>query len=181
LSVLLDACGELVRRGVEFHLRIVGGLDPGVASSAQCAAELRRQLAGSGLGGVVELTGPVGGDDVAEVLATADVFVAPYVELASGDKDGIPTSMLEAMAAGVAVVCTDAGAITEAVTDGVEALVVPQRDAPALAAAITRLGADPGLRARLAAAAAARFDAEFDAAVVDRDMHARIRSLIAGS
>ena len=181
LPVLLDACGELRRGGVGFRLRIVGGSDPGVASSAQCAAELRNQVAATGLSGVVELIGPVGGDDVANVLATADVFVAPYVELASGDKDGIPTSMLEAMAAGVTVVCTDAGAITEAVADGVEALVVPQRDALALAAAIARLGSDPGLRARLAAAAAVRFDAEFDAAVVDRDMHVRIRSLLAGS
>lgn len=178
LITLLDAIDLLRRRGVSIRIELVGGEDPGNPASAPYAAELRQRIADLDLGGNVMLTGAVGNDAVARVLATADVFVAPFVELTSGDKDGIPTAMLEAMAAGLPVLCTDAGAMTEAITDDREGIVVSQGDAGALAVAIERFANDPALRTRLGAAAAERFDREFDCRVTESGLHDAVRRLL---
>jgi glycosyltransferase involved in cell wall biosynthesis len=67
--------------------------------------------------------------------------------------EGLPLALLEAMLAGRAVVATGVGSMPDAVLDGTTGLVVPVNDAPALAAALRRLLADAGLRARLGTAA----------------------------
>ena len=66
--------------------------------------------------------------DINAFFKSAHVFVAPFVETESGDKDGVPTSVLEAMAAGLAIVATDAGSIREAIEDGLDGVIVPQRN-----------------------------------------------------
>lgn len=94
----------------------------------------------------------------------ADVLAAPCVVGADGNADGLPTVLLEAMALGTPCVATDVTGITEAVRPERTGLVVPQRDAQALAAALGRLLDDAGLRARLAGAARALVEAEFGSA-----------------
>jgi glycosyltransferase involved in cell wall biosynthesis len=85
--------------------------------------------------------------DAQRLIAAADLFV-----LASSH-EGLPVAVMEAFAAGVPVVATAAGGMAEAVTDGVDGLLVPPLDPEALAGAICR-AADPALRATLAAGAA---------------------------
>lgn len=92
-------------------------------------------------------------NDVADLLAASDVFA-----LASHE-EGSPNAVIEAMAAGLATVVTDAGGSPEVVGD--TGLVVPPRDPAALADALLRLGTDAALRERLGAAAAARAAAAF--------------------
>jgi glycosyltransferase involved in cell wall biosynthesis len=178
LHVLLEACELLRQRGCSVRVRLVGGTDSGHPGSAACAADLHQRVASANLGHMVSFENAVDHDRIADVLAASHAFIAPYVETTGGDKDGIPTSLIEAMAAGRAVVCTDAGAMLEAVTEGVEGIVVPQHDAASLADAIERLADDKELRVRLGRAAAARFDREFDSRVVDRELHTRVRQLI---
>ncbi len=72
--------------------------------------------------------------------------------------------VIEAMAHGLAVLCTPVGTVQDAVTDGVNGLLVPPRDVEALADALARLVADPGLRRRLGRAGRERFLAEFEIA-----------------
>ena len=67
--------------------------------------------------------------------------------------DPCPTTVLEAMALGAPLVTTHMGGIADMVADGESALVVPPGDVPATAAALTRIVADPELRARLSAQA----------------------------
>jgi len=86
--------------------------------------------------------------DIPDLLAAADVFV-----LASHE-EGSPNAVIEAMAAGLPAVVTDAGGSPEAV--GETGIVVPARDPVALAAALVRLGKDGALRAALGAAARQR-------------------------
>jgi glycosyltransferase involved in cell wall biosynthesis len=76
--------------------------------------------------------------DIPAVLSAIDIFV-----LASHE-EGLPNSILEAMAAGKPVVATNVGGVAEAVEDGVTGLLVPHADPAALASAIRRLLADPG-------------------------------------
>ena len=94
--------------------------------------------------------------DVPELLAGADVFVL------SSRSEGLPMSVLEAMAAGLPVVATDVGGVSELVLEGETGLLVPHGDATALAQALERLLRDKDLRRRMAASARARVEREFD-------------------
>lgn len=85
-----------------------------------------------------------------ELLRRAPVLVMP------SRSEGLPMALLEGMAYGMAIVATAVGGIPEVLADGAEGLLVPPEDPAALAAALRRLAADPGLRTRLGAAARAR-------------------------
>jgi glycosyltransferase involved in cell wall biosynthesis len=96
--------------------------------------------------------------DVPGLLAAADLFALPSLF------EGLPLSVLEAMAAARPVVATAIGGTDEAVTHEHTGLLVPPRDPIALAAAIRRLQGDPTLAGRLAAAGRERVEREFSAA-----------------
>jgi glycosyltransferase involved in cell wall biosynthesis len=83
--------------------------------------------------------------EVASLLAQADLFVMPSVDLEK-QAEGTPTAVIEAMAAGLPIVCTDAGGLPRLVQHNVNGLVVPQRDPVALARAIWHLATEPELR-----------------------------------
>jgi glycosyltransferase involved in cell wall biosynthesis len=85
--------------------------------------------------------------DVARVLSTFDLSVFPSLW------EGTPLTVFEALAMGKAIVATDADGLTDVLTHDRDALIVPKRDSPALAAGILRLMGDPVERARLGAAA----------------------------
>jgi glycosyltransferase involved in cell wall biosynthesis len=95
--------------------------------------------------------------DIPDLLAACDVFVLPSLY------EGLPISVLEAMAAERPVVATAIGGTDEVVTDGVSGLLVPPADPDAIASALRRLLGDDGLRARLASAGRARATTEFSA------------------
>jgi glycosyltransferase involved in cell wall biosynthesis len=95
-------------------------------------------------------------EDVPELLATMDVFVLPTW------REGVPRSAIEAAAMGKPLVLTDIPGCRQVARDGVEARHVPVRDPDRLAAAITGLVEDEGLRARMGEAARARALREFD-------------------
>ena len=87
----------------------------------------------------VRLAGPVKGRDaLVEVLREADLFACPSVRAADGDMDGIPTVVLEAMAAGLPVLATEIGGLGELVVDGLTGVTVPAAEPEALADAILR-------------------------------------------
>ena len=82
-------------------------------------------------------------DDVADLLAAADIFCLP------SHFEGLPMSIIEAMLAGLPVVATDIRGPREQVVDGQTGFLVPAGAVPPLAAALARLAGDPGLRAQL--------------------------------
>lgn len=176
---LVDAISLLEQRGVHVRLNLVGGVDQHTPSSAECHRELVARIAELGLGERVILHGPKQQAEFIPIMARSHAFVAPYVEVSSGDKDGIPTAVLEAMSCGLPIVATDAGSITEAVAHDVEALVVPQRDAAALADAIAAILTDRARYVRMSDAARRRATSEFDAHVTERTLHDRIATLFA--
>src|SRR5437763_255743 len=153
---LIDACRLLIDRGYDVRLRIVGG--------GEMKEALRRHIAEVGLDERIELLGARPQDEVIELYRTATVFALPCVVLDNGDRDGIPNVLVEAMRLGLPVVSTAASGIPELVVDEGTGLLVPPRDAEALASALARLPDDAELRARLAAGAAHRVAHEFDLA-----------------
>jgi glycosyltransferase involved in cell wall biosynthesis len=106
------------------------------------------------LGDHVHLYGERG--DVRELLARSDVFVL------SSRSEGMPVSVLEAMAAGLPVVASRVGGVPELVVDGVTGILVRPGDEHELGQALGRLIADAGLRRRLGAAGRARAEERFD-------------------
>ena len=118
--------------------------------------EIAGELERNGLSERVELLGSR--DDVPELLADADIFVL------SSRSEGFPVSVLEAMAAGLPVVATDVGGISEAVVHGETGLLVPASDPVALAGALGRLVRDAPLRRRLGASGLERARRDFDVA-----------------
>jgi glycosyltransferase involved in cell wall biosynthesis len=153
---LVEACRLLKARGVAFDCVIAG-------EGAQRAG-LERQIAAEGLSGCVRLAGALTQEQLMDVYGTAMIFAAPSVELAGGDRDGVPNVILEAMAAGLPVVASAAGAIPEAVTDGVQGVLVPPGDPEALAGALEKLLGDPQARRRMGESGRATVCREFDAA-----------------
>jgi glycosyltransferase involved in cell wall biosynthesis len=117
---------------------------------AEVEAEIRRL----GLEENVVLAGER--SDVPELLAASDVFVL------SSRSEGLPVSVLEAMAAELPVVASAVGGLAELVEDGVTGLLVPAGDERALAEALGRLVEDPEQRRSLGAAGRARAEAQFD-------------------
>jgi len=108
--------------------------------------------------GLIEWLGHV--DDMPGLLASVDMVVLPSY------REGLPKTLIEAAACGLPLVTTDVPGCREVVRDGIDGLLVPVRDAEALAAAIARLQDDPVLARRLGVAARIRALAEFDERIV---------------
>jgi glycosyltransferase involved in cell wall biosynthesis len=111
-------------------------------------------------------------DDVPQLLAASSVFVL------SSRSEGLPISVLEAMAAGLPVVASDVGGLREQVVDGETGLLVPAGDAAALADALARLIDDPSLRRTMGDASRARAEALFDLPAFHRAHLELYRSLL---
>lgn len=152
--VLLEALTALPREG--WSLTIVGD-GPQREALEALAADLPVTFAG-------QLTR----EELSRADAEADVAIFPSVRAASGDQDGLPVALIEAMASGCAVIVSDLPGLSEAVADGVSGIVVPNGDAGALIEAIARLIADAKLRAQLGKAAAQRAQ-DYDVTRVARD------------
>lgn len=121
---------------------------------------LERDAARLGVSDRVVFTGPRG--DVPAILEELDVFVLPSWT------EGLPMTVLEAMAQGKPVVATPVGGTPELVVDGETGLLVPPRDPTRLAQAIRGLLADPDRAARLGRAGRERVGASFTAAEMER-------------
>jgi len=154
--LLLEALRGLDTADASWHLTVVGD------GPARAALEAQAQ------GLPVTFVGQLTREALTRADAEADVAVFPSVRAASGDQDGLPVALLEAMASGCAVVVSDLPGLDEAVQDDVSGLMVPSGDVDALREALRRLVTDADARARLGAAAAERA-ARYDVAVVARN------------
>lgn len=112
---------------------------------------LQELVAKSGLSNIF-LHGHVnyGSDQHRAYLRDADVFVHPSVTSPTGDKEGIPGAVIEAMASGLPVITTYHAGIPSVIENEAHALLVKEKDVSALQAAMTRLAMDPDFRARIA-------------------------------
>jgi glycosyltransferase involved in cell wall biosynthesis len=156
-DLLIFAAGRLVRKkGFEYLIDALAGLPQAsralvvIGGAGDLDAELRER-AGKVRHTRITFAGNLNQDRVADYLAAADVAVVPSVRDDAGNVDGLPNIVLEALASGVPLITTSAGGIGEVVANGRTAIIVPERDAPAICAAIVSLAED-GERRRLLAA-----------------------------
>jgi len=151
---LIDACGLLVQKKLDFRCQIIG--------HGELAETLQQQIDGAGLQPWVALVGPRPQGELRAIVQGAAVLAAPCVVGGDGNQDGLPTVLLEAMALGTPCVSTDVTGIPEVVRHGETGLQVPQHNPAALAAALGYLLQDSALRVRLATAARRQIETNFD-------------------
>ena len=168
-DVVLRAAASLLRARPRSRLFVIGGALFGF--DGEWEQELRRLAAELGIEGRVVFTGHR--DDMTDCLAALDVAVH-----ASVNPEPFGLALVEAMAAGTALVAADGGAAREIVTHDSDGLLVPRGDHEALAVALLTLHDHPERRAQLAAAAEWTASVRFDATLMARQMEALYRSLL---
>lgn len=151
---LIEACSRLADSR-PFSLEIVG--------DGFAAESVRERLVERGLSDRVVCSGWLDTDGVERALRDADVFVLPSWS------EGLPNAMIEAAAAGLALVVSSVGAVPDVMHDGFDALIVPPRDVDALTEALSRVIDDATLRDQLGREAFALAEREFGVeSAVDR-------------
>jgi glycosyltransferase involved in cell wall biosynthesis len=156
LEYLIDACALLAERGIPFHCDIVVGKwsqyqfwQRRKTDLQQRGEALKAQIKRLGLEDSITLLGDQDQKGILQLYHQSDVFALPCVVARSGDRDGIPGVLQEAMACAMPVVTTPVTGIPELVVNGETGLLAPERDAEALADALQLLLADEGLRQKL--------------------------------
>lgn len=184
-DVVMQACGVL-------HVLVVGRLVGKKAPlatleacrlAAEAGARLRVTLIGDGplrhavqgaaaaLDFPVELRGAAPHEDVLSAMRLADIFCQhSLTDPETGDEEGLPVAILEAMAHGLPVVSTRHAGIPEAVVEGVTGLLVDEGDVESMAACIAMLASDVRLRQGLGAAGRGRIRERFSAAAERRSL-----------
>lgn len=162
---LIDAYRLLIARGVPVRLLIAGTPDPENPTSIP-EEEVRGWLALPGLSWLGHAS------DVREVWREAHIAVLPSLH------EGLPKSLLEAAACGRPIVATDVPGCREIARPGVNALLVPVGDAPALADAIQQLVEDAALRRRFGAASRRAVDPDLSDAAIGAETVAIYRRLL---
>lgn len=153
-DVLLQALALLRDRAEPFSCTIIGE-----GPERQRLEALRRSL---GLDALVELPGAMLQADVTRHLSDSSLMVLPCVVASNGQSDGIPNVLMESMASGLPVISTAISGIPELVEHGVGGLLVQERDARALADAISALLQDHALREAFARAGREKVEREFN-------------------
>jgi glycosyltransferase involved in cell wall biosynthesis len=111
--------------------------------------DLQRFARESGIADRVSFTGFVSQDQLREIYYRSHIFLHPSQTGRDGNQEGIPNSMLEAMATGLPVFATQHGGIPEAIENGVSGVLVPERDDEALARALLSATQDPSILSRI--------------------------------
>ena len=172
LDVLLSQAGHLLQSHVTAQIWIAGdgsererleglcgGLEPSVRSR-------------------VKFLGAVSWPDVGALMRRASIFVVPSVQDASGNEDGLPTAILEAMASGLPIVASDIAGVSLVVKHGVNGLLVAPGDGVGLSAAVTTLLSEPAMREKMGVAGRGLVESQFSWAHSARSHEEMIRDAI---
>ena len=151
---LISACKILKDAEFDFHLPLAG--------DGPLMKKLKRLTRSMGLADRIFFPGFVTYERISELFHSADVFVMPSIVHSSGDRDGIPTVIMESLLHRVPVIATDVSGIPEMIEDGVTGLLIPQKDSAALAQAIIDLAKDRKNAIRMAELGRARVFEKFN-------------------
>jgi glycosyltransferase involved in cell wall biosynthesis len=133
-----------------------------IAGEGPLLSELQKFARDSGIADRVSFTGFVSQEQLREIYYRSHIFLHPSQTGRDGNQEGIPNSMLEAMATGLPVFATEHGGISEAIENGASGVLVPERDDEGLARALLNAAQDHGLLSRIGAKGADAVRKKFD-------------------
>ena len=151
---LIAACAELKKRAIQFECEIIG--------EGPLRGALQEAITGTGLDGIVRLSGALPQEEVVRRLDDCDVFALACIVDREGASDILPTVILEAIATARPIVSTRLAAVPEIVRDGESGLLVAPGDVNGLTNALELLLRDPQLRARFGAEGRRNVEVRFD-------------------
>jgi glycosyltransferase involved in cell wall biosynthesis len=166
---LLEACRLLVDQNIDVSLELIG--------DGELRADLEAQVRELRLADRVVFRGRRSSEAVREAIRRADACVLPSIQLATGQMDGIPNVLVEAMAMGRPAIGSSLPGVRELITDGETGLLAESGDPASLATVLTRLVDEPELAEALAQAGRAKVEAEHDATVGLDEVYRRLSSL----
>ena len=154
---LLQSCRLIAKKGVDDTMRAFADMVKTwplaqlvIAGDGPLRENLEKLAGELSISSCVRFTGFLNQQQLREEVYRSHLFVHPSRTTADGNREGIPNSMLEAMASGLPVIATRHGGIPEAVTDGESGLLVTENDVSGLAAAMSRVTSDTTLASSLA-------------------------------
>jgi colanic acid/amylovoran biosynthesis glycosyltransferase len=183
---ILSVSRLVEKKGIEYALRALAEFArwrPSVNWSYEIIGEgplrnsLGRLARNLGIDDRVNFAGELPAETVQAKVAVSDVFMLPSVTARDGDMEGIPVSLMEAMAAGVSVLSTYHSGIPELIEHCVSGLLAPERDHVKLAYNICRLIDEPHLRSAFVRAARKKIEQEFNQMLLLDKLAADIRML----
>lgn len=151
---LIEACRLLRDAGTQFQLVVIG--------DGPLRDELQQRINSYCLERHVQLKGPMPQEQIIDIMARSSALVLPCIVAKSGDQDGLPTVLLEALASGLPSISTLVAGIPEIIEHRESGLLVPPADPARLAEAVTELLNDDDLRRRIAEAGRARAEQLFN-------------------
>ena len=178
----LLAVGRLVeKKGFDFLIAALAGLKVPftltIVGDGPERKRLRQLVTLNKLENRVVFLGSATHTDLPQMYAEADVVVVPSVQDRSGDRDGLPNVVLEAMASGRAVVASDVGGIASAITNEENGLLVPSGDPVALGDALRRLSQSKSLREHLGRNGRRRVERDYEVGRCSERFHQLLTSV----
>jgi colanic acid/amylovoran biosynthesis glycosyltransferase len=147
---LVTVCRLVEKKGVEYGIRAVAKLakvnsniEYNIVGDGPLREDLQRLIEELNVGDIVKLLGWRHQQQIVEILDRSHILLAPSVTSQNGDREGIPVSLMEAMAMGLPIISTQHTGIPELVENGVSGFLVPERDVDTLAEKLTYLVEHP--------------------------------------
>lgn len=153
-SYLIKACRLLSKKGIRFRCDIFG--------DGPLKESFLNEINESGMAGIINLLGAIDRDKLLQLLNESDIFVLPSVIARDGDMDGIPVTLMEAMACQKPVISTNISGVPELVDSMENGILVPEKNIAELAQAIETLFDNKGLKERLGLKARQKIIEEFN-------------------
>lgn len=162
VAFAIEAVSRLLSKGEKIEYTVVGD---GILRQG-----LQQLTEDMGVERHVRLVGSKTHEEVTMFLEQSHVLIAPSVTSDSGDQEGIPNAIKEAMASGLAVISTLHSGIPELISDGVSGLLVPERDAASLADALAYLIRHPEICKEMGQAGRRQVEQKFETSVLSKQL-----------
>jgi glycosyltransferase involved in cell wall biosynthesis len=151
---LIEACDLLKKQGLTFQCLLVG--------SGKLKEDIEKMIIDFNLDSHIKLLGALDHSQVLSLLQKSDAFVLPCILAEDGNRDGLPVSIVEALACSLPVITTAMTANPEVVKDGINGILVPFADSQALAKGMEKLLVDKNYYQMLSKQARASIAIDFD-------------------
>jgi colanic acid/amylovoran biosynthesis glycosyltransferase len=183
---MISICRFVEKKGLEYAIRALARALPRLRHAVEYSLvgdgpllpAMQSLVDELGLSAQVRLLGWQDNDHVRDLLATMHILVAPSVTAQDGDQEGIPVSIMEAMAAGLPVLSTRHSGIPELVTDGVSGWLAPERDVEYLADRMCALINAPDTWGAFGLAGRAHVLEQFDQNMLDAQLEKIIGDIV---